>query len=61
ADRAWREKRTIPANPSTHYGELLVFVDGDVRYMLDGFGPFRPGSAATLLLDALRAAGRIPR
>lgn len=51
ADRAWREKpgkRNTDA-PISDYDEMLVIVDGDETFFLDGHGPITSGFAGELV------------
>jgi len=49
AELAWREPMPVLTHPSGDYGEVLVSIDGNQAFYLDGFGPMQPVSAATLV------------
>ncbi len=51
AEHAWREPMPVLDHPTGDYGEVLVTVDGDQAFYLDGFGPITPASAAALVRD----------
>jgi IPT/TIG domain len=58
-EAAWREPPpTTPPSPTADYDEILIVVDGDDAFYLDGFGPIRRDAAAAVI-KAVRAAGKL--
>ena len=53
ADKTWREERQPNLHPIADYDEIVVLLDGDETFMIQGFGPIRTG-AAKELLDRLK-------
>jgi hypothetical protein len=49
AERAWHEPMPTLTSPTAEYDEVLVAVDGDDVFFLEGYGPIRPPKAAALL------------
>jgi hypothetical protein len=49
AERAWREPMPVLLSPTGDYDEILVSVDGEDIFFLEGFGPIRPPEAALLV------------
>ncbi|HKA90599.1 MAG TPA: hypothetical protein VKE22_23220 [Haliangiales bacterium] len=49
ADRAWREKREPNLHPTADYDEILIFVDGNDAWLVEGYGPLRGGAAEELV------------
>jgi hypothetical protein len=49
AEHAWREPMPVLEHPTGTYGEVLVAIDGENTFYLDGFGPVRPPAAAALV------------
>lgn len=41
ADRVWRAKHPMPGRPIADYDEIIILVDGDEAFFLQGFGPIR--------------------
>jgi hypothetical protein len=55
AETAWREPApTAPPSPTADYDEVLIVVDGDDAFYLDGYGPIRRDAAAAVI-KAVRA------
>jgi hypothetical protein len=58
-EAAWREPPpTTPPSPTADYDEILIVVDGDDAFYLEGFGPIRRDAAAAVIKVA-RAAGKL--
>ena len=49
ADRVWRAKHAVPARPIADYQEIIILVDGDEAFYLEGFGPIRSPEGKALL------------
>ncbi len=49
ADRAWRERREPNLHPTADYDEILIFVDGNDAWLVEGYGPLRGGAAEELV------------
>jgi hypothetical protein len=56
AERAWREPMPVLLAPTGDYDEILVSVDGEDIFFLEGFGPIRPAEAALLVGKLKRIA-----
>jgi hypothetical protein len=56
AERAWREPMPVLDTPNGDYDEILVSVDGEDIFFLEGFGPIRPPEAALLVGKLKRIA-----
>ena len=57
ADRAWREPRTAPAQPTADYDEIVVFVDGKDAWLIEGYGPLAGGAAEALVARLRKLSG----
>ncbi len=58
AEAAWREPAsTEPVDPTADYDEILVVLDGDDAFYLQGFGPIRQPVAANAIIELRAAAG----
>ncbi len=58
-EAAWREPPpSTPPSPTADYDEILIVVDGDDAFYLEGFGPIRR-DAASAVIKAVRAAGKL--
>ncbi|HEX4449556.1 MAG TPA: IPT/TIG domain-containing protein [Kofleriaceae bacterium] len=59
AEAAWREPPpSAPPSPTADYDEILIVVDGDDAFYLDGFGPIRRDAGAAVI-KAVRASGKL--
>lgn len=57
AEAAWREPPAAPSSPTADYDEILIIVDGEDAFFLQGFGPIRQPAAAKAILELRAAAG----
>ena len=58
AEDAWREPAaTTPPDPTADYDEILVVLDGDDAFFLEGYGPIRQPLAAKAIIELRAAAG----
>jgi hypothetical protein len=58
AEDAWRETPPKgPVDPTADYDEILVVLDGDDAFYLQGFGPIRRPLAAKAIIEFRAAAG----
>jgi hypothetical protein len=57
ADRAWREKREPNLHPTADYDEIVIFVDGNEAWLVEGFGPLRGGAAEELVARLRKLSG----
>ncbi|MEO8705715.1 MAG: hypothetical protein ABI867_37130 [Kofleriaceae bacterium] len=58
AEDAWREPPPKAASdPTADYDEILVVLDGDDAFFLEGFGPIRRPLAAKAIIEIRAAAG----
>ena len=49
ADRAWRDTREPNPHPTADYDEILIFVDGEDAWLVEGYGPLLGGAAEELV------------
>lgn len=55
---AWREEPPKqPPDPTADYDEVMIVVDGDDAFYLQGFGPIRRPLAAKAIIELRAAAG----
>ena len=58
AHTAWIEPPpTRPADPIADYDEVLIVLEGDDTFYLQGYGPIRRPDAAKLIVELRAAAG----
>ncbi len=58
AEAAWREPPSAaPPRPTADYDEILIVVDGNDAFFLEGFGPIRQPAAAKAIEELRAAAG----
>jgi hypothetical protein len=58
ADAAWREPPPDhPPHPTADYDEVLIVIDGDQMFFLEGYGPIRQPLAAKAIAELRAAAG----
>jgi len=58
AEAAWREPPSkAPPNPTADYDEVLIVVDGESAFFLQGFGPINQPAAAKAIEELRAAAG----
>ena len=58
AEDAWREvPPKDPGDPTADYDEIMIVVDGDDAFYLQGFGPIRRPLAAKAIIELRAAAG----
>jgi len=57
AEAAWREPAQPPSSPTADYDEILIVVDGEAAFFLQGFGPIRQPAAAKAIEELRAAAG----
>jgi hypothetical protein len=58
-EAAWREPPpSTPPSPTADYDEILIVVDGDDAFYLEGYGPIRRDAGAAVI-KAVRVAGKL--
>jgi hypothetical protein len=58
AEDAWREPPpATPPDPTADYDEILIVLDGEAAFFLEGFGPIRRPLAAKAITEIRAAAG----
>lgn len=57
AEAAWREPRGKPTDATADYDEILIIVDGNDAFFLQGYGPIRQPAAAKMIEELRAAAG----
>jgi hypothetical protein len=57
AEDAWREPAERPVDPPADYDAILVVLDGDDTFYLQGYGPIRRPAAAKAIVELRAAAG----
>jgi hypothetical protein len=56
-EAAWREPPVKPTDATVDYEEILIIVDGDSAFYLQGFGPIKSPAAAKAIEELRAAAG----
>ena len=58
AEAAWREPPSkAPPRPTADYDEILIVVDGNDIFYLQGFGPIKQPASAKMIEELRAAAG----
>jgi hypothetical protein len=57
AEAAWREPASPPSHATADYDEILIVVDGNDTFFLQGYGPIKQPKAAKVIEELRAAAG----